>query len=84
LQEALEARADERHIVAEMLSVPAEHVELGPNLVEGGRFEEEEEGQDGQLERWSFWTYLGSDRIGLYFAGLDSLAAEGTRPELLA
>jgi len=83
LQEALEARADERHIVAEMLSVPVEHVELGPNLVERGRFEEEEEGQDGQLERWSFWTYLGPDRKGLYFAGLDSLAAEGNATRII-
>jgi hypothetical protein len=82
-QEVLEARADERRIVAEILSVPVEHVELGPNLVERGRFEEEEEGQDGQLERWSFWTYLGPERKGLYFAGLDSLAAEGNAARIV-
>jgi tetratricopeptide (TPR) repeat protein len=82
-EETLEALAGERYVVAEMLSVPAEHVELGPNLVEGGGFEEEGEGQDGRLERWSFWTYLGSDRNGLYFAGLDSLAAEGSAARIV-
>jgi len=83
LQDAPEACADERHIVAEMLSVPVEHVELGPSLVEGGGFEEEEEGQDGQLGRWLFWAYSGPDRKGLYFAGLDSLAAEGNAARII-
>jgi tetratricopeptide (TPR) repeat protein len=39
LREELEAKTDDRRIVAEMLGVPVEDVELGPNLVENGGFE---------------------------------------------
>ena len=40
LREVLEARTDDRRIVAELLGVPVEAVELGENLVEDGGFEE--------------------------------------------
>jgi tetratricopeptide (TPR) repeat protein len=80
LQEALEARADDRRIVAEWLGVPVEGVALGPNLVENGRFEE---GQEGQLERWYFQTYLGPGKEGLYFAGPDALAGEGNAARII-
>ena len=40
LREEFEAKTDDRRIVAELLGVPVEDVELGPNLVENGGFEE--------------------------------------------
>jgi tetratricopeptide (TPR) repeat protein len=40
LRETLEAYTDDRRIVAELLRVPAEAVELEPNLVENGGFED--------------------------------------------
>lgn len=39
LQEELEAKTDDRRIVAELLGMPVEDVALGPNLVENGGFE---------------------------------------------
>lgn len=47
LREELGAKTDDRRIVAEMLDVPAEDVELGPNLVENGGV------RSGQAWRWS-------------------------------
>jgi tetratricopeptide (TPR) repeat protein len=80
LGEALEARADDQRFVAELLGVPVEDVELGPNLVGNGSFGE---GKGGQLESWNFWTYLGPDGKGLYFAGIDSLAAGGNAARIV-
>jgi hypothetical protein len=39
LREELARRTDDRRIVAELLGVPVEDVELGPNLIENGGFE---------------------------------------------
>jgi tetratricopeptide (TPR) repeat protein len=80
LQEELEARADDQRIVAEWLGVAVEDVEVGPSLVENGGFEE---GEKGQVERWYFWAYSGRGGEGLYFAGLDSLAAEGNAARII-
>jgi len=71
LQEELDACTDDRCIVAEMLGVPVEDVELGPNLVENGGFEEWE---GTNPVGWRFGTYLGrSGNEGLYVAGKDTL-----------
>jgi len=51
LREALAARTDDRRIVAELLGVSVEDVELGPNLVENGGFDEWVEG------RPEWWTW---------------------------
>jgi len=74
LREALVAKTDARHIVAEMLGVPVESVELGPNLVGNGGFEKWE----GAIPTgWQFGCYLGQGGDGgLYAAGKDALAAE--------
>jgi hypothetical protein len=40
LRNLLEARTDDRHIMAELLQVPVEDVKLGPNLLENGGFED--------------------------------------------
>jgi len=71
LREELNACTDDRCIVAEMLGVPVEDVELGPNLVEDGGFEEWE---GTNPVGWRFGTYLGrSGNEGLYVAGKDTL-----------
>jgi len=54
LRETLEACTDDRRIVAELLGVPLEDVELGPNLVENGGFED---WVDGRPEWWS-WSAM--------------------------
>jgi len=73
LREALEARTDDRRIVAELLDVPVEDVELGPNLAENGGFEKWE--NIGPAD-WRLGTYLGqSGGEGLYVAGQDTLVA---------
>ena len=71
LREELNACTDDRRIVAELLDVPVEDVELGPNLVEDGGFEEWE---GTNPVGWRFGTYLGrSGNEGLYVAGKDTL-----------
>jgi tetratricopeptide (TPR) repeat protein len=74
-REELAVRTDDRRVVAEMLGVPLESVELGPNLVENGGFEE----WIGNVPKsWRFRAYLGQgEDKGLYAPGLDSLAGTG-------
>jgi hypothetical protein len=48
------ARTDDRRIVAELLNVPVESVELGPNLAEKGGFEEWEGGRP----EWWIWSAM--------------------------
>jgi hypothetical protein len=45
LREELARRTDDRRIVAELLGVPVEDMELGPNLIENGGFEVWKEGK---------------------------------------
>jgi len=74
LQEALEARTDDRRIVAELLGVPVEDVELGPNLVENGGFEEWTEGRP----KWWTWSNMAKgDRRnkGVFAGGAEPLNA---------
>jgi tetratricopeptide (TPR) repeat protein len=52
LQETLATRTDDRRVVAEMLGVSVDAVELGPNLVENGGFEDWVEESPRQ------WTWL--------------------------
>lgn len=52
LREMLEARTGDRRIVAQLLEVPVEDVQLGPNLVENGGFEEWVEGRPC----WWVWS----------------------------
>ena len=54
LREALEAKTDDRRIVAELLGVPVEDVELGPNLVKNGGFEEWVAGRP----KWWKWSAM--------------------------
>ncbi len=74
LQKALEARTDDRRIVAELLGVPVEDVELGPNSAENGGFET---WVDGTPEWW-VWSDMatGSLRnVGVFVGGADRLDA---------
>jgi tetratricopeptide (TPR) repeat protein len=76
LREELIAGTDDNRIVAELLGVPVETVELGENLVLNGDFEE---WNDVTPQAWRLGTYLGQSRKeGLYVAGKDSLT-EGVR-----
>jgi tetratricopeptide (TPR) repeat protein len=52
MSEVLAERTDDRRIVAELLDVPVDDVNLGPNLVENGGFEAWNEGSPEEWE-WS-------------------------------
>jgi len=54
LRNLLTARADDRYIVAQMVDVPVEAVELGPNLVENSGFEE----WVGEKPEWWAWSAM--------------------------
>jgi tetratricopeptide (TPR) repeat protein len=71
LQGAPSVRADDRYIVAGLLDVPVDSVELGPNLVENAGFER---GQEAQLQEWIWyqWTDGGRFDRGLYVGGLET------------
>ncbi len=77
LEQALQTRADDRRLVADLLGIPPENVELGPNLVENGGFEE----QRGESpSRWVWRPLVGGDpRRDATFAGGDDawLSFEG-------
>ena len=64
LQEALEAKTDDRRIVAELLGVPVEDVELGPNLVENGSaIALQASAQESPLPTgWEWDTWISSDK----------------------
>lgn len=72
LGEVLETRTDDRHIVAELLGVSMESVELGPNLVEDGGFEE---WMGGRPSRWMWWTMFNRNpyNAAAFAAGGDGL-----------
>jgi tetratricopeptide (TPR) repeat protein len=72
LREELEAIADDRHVVAELLEVPVESVALGPNLVENGGFEVWEEGKP---EGWGISNMArGNPRNrGRFVCGVDTI-----------
>jgi len=72
LREALEARTDDRRIVAELLGVPVEDVELGPNLVKNGGFEE---WVGGRPEQWGISNMATGDpwNRGAFRGGQDGL-----------
>jgi len=74
LREALEAYTDDRRIVAELLRVPAEAVELEPNLVENGGFEDWD---STKLTGWwvSDMATGGSWNKGLFVNSKDELIA---------
>jgi tetratricopeptide (TPR) repeat protein len=75
LREELEARTSGQRIAAELLGVPEQNVELGPNLVENGEFETRE---GVNPAGWQLGLYLGqAGDGGLYVAGEDILATEG-------
>ncbi len=81
LREELEAKTNDRRVVAELLDVPVEDVELGPNLVENGGFEEWE--NTGPAD-WRLGTYLGQNGgEGLYVAGKDTLVADGETARII-
>jgi hypothetical protein len=74
LREELEAKTDDRRIVAKMLDVPVEDVELGPNLVENGGFEEWVEGKS---KGWAWSNMATGDpwNKGIFSGGADRLTA---------
>jgi hypothetical protein len=77
LAEALQARADDRRLVADLLGIPIENVELGPNLVENDGFEEL---KDGSPSRWVWLPMVGgASQSDASFAGGDDewLSFEG-------
>ncbi len=83
LREELDSRTDDRRIVAELLGVPVEDVELGPNLVENGGFEEWEDIMSPV--GWRVGAYLGQSRNeGLYVAGQDTLVAGEEMARIIA
>jgi tetratricopeptide (TPR) repeat protein len=61
LGEALAEHTDDRRIVAELLGVPVEDVELGPNLVENGRFES---WTGGSPKQWTWVTQFNQEMRG--------------------
>ena len=69
LRDALAARTDDRRIVAELLNVPVEEVELGPNLVQNGEFDSL---VGNTPENWR-WQKFGEDAAdcGLFIGGTD-------------
>lgn len=79
LRQELDARTNDRRIVAEMLGVPVEDVELGPNLVENGGFEEWVEGRP----EWWVWSDMFNHEpfnTAVFVGGADELLPfEGQR-----
>ena len=79
LREELARRTDDRRIVAELLSVPVEAVELGENLVENGGFEV---WRDGRPEGWAWSNMATGDpcNLALFVGGVEEFEAyEGHR-----
>jgi tetratricopeptide (TPR) repeat protein len=70
---ALEARTDDRRIVAELLGVPMESIELGPNLVKIGGFEQGLKGDESGVWRWEFFPG-GRSSDALFAGAIDGLA----------
>jgi len=67
LREQFEARTDDRRIVGKLLDVPVEDVELGPNLVKNGGFEER---VGGRPQWWEWSAMFGREPFGpAAFAG---------------
>ena len=85
LREELEARTGDRRIVAELLGVPVEEVELGPNLVENGGFEEWVEGKPkgwywsnmATGNPWNLAVFQGGEDRGSYYEKEDGMRVEG-------
>ena len=79
LRKELEAKTDDQRIVAELLGVPMESVELGPNLVKNGGFEE----WTGERAEWWMWSAMFSRepfRAAVFAGGRDELSSlEGQR-----
>lgn len=85
LERALKARSDVRQVVGNLIDVPTENVELGPNLLENGGFEEWV--GHGPM-KWVWWTMFdrepyddaafsgGRDRL-LYFEGRAAARVDG-------
>lgn len=74
LRSELEKRTDGRYVAAKLLDVTPEQVELGPNLVKNGDFEE---WQNGVPVGWRLGSYLGANgHGGIYIAGVDTLVSD--------
>ena len=73
LQEGLRPHIDDRCIVAELLGIPLETVELGPNLVDNGGFEE---WHRATPVRWRWLNMMNREpwSSGLAVGGRDSLS----------
>jgi hypothetical protein len=96
LREALEARTDDRRIVAELLGVPVQNVELGPNLAgneeirtQGSRVPFESSDQEsgcGLLPGWSPHTWANREPFerALFACGVGDFALldQGTALEI--
>jgi tetratricopeptide (TPR) repeat protein len=81
LREEFEARTSGQRIAAELLGVPEQNVELGPNLVENGEFDVWE---GVNPVGWQPGFYLGRHGdSGLHVAGEDALATEGKAVRLV-
>lgn len=72
LRSALEARTDDRHILSDLLGVPAEALELGSNLIRNGNFEKEHEGAPHSW-RWSPMFSREPFGAAAFSGGLDDL-----------
>ena len=81
LREEWELKRDDRHVVAGMLGVPVESVEVGPNLVRNAQFENWE---GANAVGWRLGLYLGpGGDCGLYSTGSDGLVPEGNAAAIL-
>jgi tetratricopeptide (TPR) repeat protein len=80
LRDALATRINCHRIVAEMLDVPVDNVEFGPNLVENGGFEESRERVTGW--RWKSWV-RGIRGEAAFSGGLDKEYVEEFSPTTL-
>lgn len=74
LREVLEAKTDDQRIVAELLDIPVGDVELGPNLVENGEFEN---WGTGSPQGWEISDMATGDpwNRGAFGGGQDALSA---------
>jgi tetratricopeptide (TPR) repeat protein len=75
LREELESKTDDRRIVAELLHVPVESVELEPNLVENGGFEDWVDEEPD----WWIWSNMATGNPwnkGVFVGGADMLGAQ--------